>query len=66
MPRPAVRARAGGGTRTRDPLFTKQALCQLSYSGAQSMVGQIWLVSFGHGPAAAGTKIGGEIGQGRS
>ncbi len=26
-------AKAGDGTRTRDPLFTRQALYQLSYSG---------------------------------
>ena len=25
--------KAGDGTRTRDPLFTRQALYQLSYSG---------------------------------
>jgi hypothetical protein len=30
--------RAGEGTRTPDPLFTRQALYQLSYSGAMGGV----------------------------
>ena len=29
----ADESQAGDGTRTRDPLFTRQALYQLSYSG---------------------------------
>ena len=33
LARPASRAQAGEGTRTPDPLFTRQALYQLSYSG---------------------------------
>jgi hypothetical protein len=28
--------RAGERTRTADPLFTRQALCQLSYSGGEA------------------------------
>jgi hypothetical protein len=34
QPLSSERARAGTGTRTRDPLFTRQVLYQLSYSGA--------------------------------
>lgn len=37
--------RAGNGTRTRDPLFTRQVLYQLSYSGA---------VAVRDGPSAEG------------
>jgi PD-(D/E)XK endonuclease len=33
-------------------------LYQLSYSGAQAMVGQIWLVSLSHGPSEAVAKLG--------
>ncbi len=32
----ASSSRAGEGTRTPDPLFTRQALYQLSYSGNQA------------------------------
>src|SRR6185437_2381766 len=34
----AARSQAGGGTRTHDILFTREALYQLSYSGAETMV----------------------------
>ena len=40
----AGRRQAGTGTRTRDPLFTRQALYQLSYSGVAAR--EAWTSSF--------------------
>jgi hypothetical protein len=45
-----TKSQAGDGTRTRDPLFTRQALYQLSYSGKATESRDKWGRSDDHFP----------------